>query len=354
MKPATVSDSLRVVRCGLAGEAYALDMSCVDSIQRAERLRPCPERAETVGKLPGRAGDVPVFGLAERLGRPPLTAHAGQQVVVLHDGPRTWGLLVERVSQVMRVPAENLFPLPSLAVGAAGTAVQGILRLETELLPLLAAGRLDPDSPDNDSAKSIPAALLGRHQPGDLGLRHGTKSGLGRLVLFATADPRPRERPLVFGLSLARVLEILDLPPLVRVPGAAEYVLGLAAWGGRPVAVIDLAHRLGLPASVGGVRSRLLVVRPPGGAEPLGVVVRPSVRIVRLPLPNRPSVRELALDPSLTRSVLELKRETLVIPDLRKLGQLIPSPEAIGSPAEEDCRGELACALPWESTPGSP
>ena len=37
MNSATVSDSLRVVRCGLAGEAYALDMTCVETIQRAER-----------------------------------------------------------------------------------------------------------------------------------------------------------------------------------------------------------------------------------------------------------------------------------------------------------------------------
>jgi purine-binding chemotaxis protein CheW len=347
MKPATVPDSLRVVRCGLAGEAYALDMTCVDSIQRVERMRPCPERADAVGKLPGRAGDVPVFGLAERLGRPPLPADVAQQVVVLRDGPRTWGLLVERVSQVVRVPAEGIFPLPSLAVGAGGTSVLGILRLETELLPLLAAGRLHPNPPDSDSGDPLPTALLGRHQAGVQGPRRGTRPGQGRMVLFATDDPRPRERPLVFGLSLARVHEILDLPPLVRVPGATDYVLGLAAWGGRPTVVIDLARRLGLPASAGGARSRLLVVCPPGGAEPLGVVVRPSVRIVHLPLPNRPSARELPLDPSLTRSVLELRRETLVIPDLRNLGQVAPSPE-------EDVRDELACALPWEDTPDSP
>jgi purine-binding chemotaxis protein CheW len=349
MKPATVPDSLRVIRCGLAGEAYALDMTFVDSIQRAERLRPCPERAGAVGKLPGRGGAVPVFGLAERLGRPPLPVVAGQQAVVLRDGRRTWGLLVERVSQVVRVPAESIFPLPTLAIGAAGTPVQGILRLDTELLPLLAVRRLHPDSPDSDSDDLIPSALRGRHQASAPGPRPGTKQGLGRIVLFATADPHPTERPIVFGLSLARVLEILDLPPLVRVPGAPEYVVGLTAWGGQPITVIDLGRRLGLPASASSSRSRLLVMKPSDEAQPIGVVVRPTVRIVRLPLPNRPSIRELPLDPSLTRSVLELKRETLVIPDLRNVGQLTPLPGTVSPFAAEDVRGDLACSLPWET-----
>jgi chemotaxis signal transduction protein len=353
MNPATVSDSLRVVRCGLAGEAYALDMTCVDTIQRAERLKPCPEHAEAVGKLRGRAGDVPVFGLAECLGRPPLPAAVGHQVVVLHHGRRTWGLLVERVSQVERVPAESIFPLPSLAGCSTGSPVLGILRLETELLPLLATSKLHPDLLDSASGDSIPPALLGRQRASVLPSRRGATQGLGRLVLFATTEPRPGERPLVFGLSLTCVLEILDLPPLVQVPGAADHVVGLAAWGGQPIPVIDLARRLGLPASVGGTRSRLLVVSSSGGGQPLGVVVRPAVRIVRLPLPNRPSARELQLDPLLIKSVLELKRETLVIPDLGKLGKVTTSMATVSVPPEEEL-DELACPLPWENSPGRP
>jgi purine-binding chemotaxis protein CheW len=344
MTQAAISDRLRVVRCGLAGETYALDMTCVRSIQRADRLRPHPERADAVGKLPGLNGDVPVFELAELLGRPQqLRASGVNQIVVLNDGQRTWGLLVERVSPVTRVPAESVHPLPALVGGAAALLFRGVLRLETELLPLLAPARLHPDSSPWEEDAPTFVSRRGRYKAGGAyGLQRGTKHGLGKIVLFATTDPQPRERPLVFGVSLARVLEILDLPRLVPVPGSAKYVLGLAAWRGLPIPVVDLARRLGLPPSANGQRSRLLVVHTAEGAEPVGIVVRPTVRILRLPLPQRPSVRQIQLDPPMTRAVVELKRETLVIPDLRGLGGVEGLSAGIGPLAATQSFGSAA------------
>jgi chemotaxis signal transduction protein len=123
----------------------------------------------------------------------------------------------------------------------------------------------------------------------------------------------------VFGVGLARVLEVLELPRLIPLPGVPPHLLGLATWRNRSIPVIDLAHRLGLPPAAVGPRSRLLVLRTTAGAEPLGTVARPTMRLVRLPLPHRPSDRRLPLEPSLTRAVVELQHETLVIPNLAAL-----------------------------------
>jgi purine-binding chemotaxis protein CheW len=318
MKRTGVSDSLRVLRCGLAGETYALDMTWVRGIQRADRLRPYPERADSVGKLSGRSGDVPVFDLADLLGRGPLRAGPNQQVVVLSDAPRTWGLLVERVSPVTQVAADQVHPLPTLAVGAAAPPLRGVLRVGTELLPLLTPARLHPEAPPAGEEDSVPLRRPGGHPAAALPFRRGTKNAQGRIVLFAASDPRP----LLFGISLARALEVLDLPPVVPVPGGPQDVLGLVNWRDRPIGVLDLARHLGLPGSAIGPHSRLLIVRAARGSEAVGVVVRPTVRILRLPLPHRPSLRELPFDSSRTKAVVELKRETLVIPDLRRLGEV--------------------------------
>jgi chemotaxis signal transduction protein len=242
------ADCLRIVRCSLGGETYALDMACVRGIQRTDRLRPHPGRAGAVGALPTRDGDVPVFGLAELLGRP-SRAGAAQQVIVLHDGFRTWGLLVERVAQVASVPTGDLHPMPTRTGAGGPRAFQGILRLGTDLVPLLAPAWLHPDGAPDDAEPPSPYLpprtddVAGRR-----GSRAVTPQAQGRLVLFTTADPRPTERPLVFGVGLARVLEVLEMPRLIPLPGVPPHLLGLATWRNRSIPVIDLASRDGRSA----------------------------------------------------------------------------------------------------------
>jgi chemotaxis signal transduction protein len=145
----------------------------------------------------------------------------------------------------------------------------------------------------------------------------------GRIVLFSTADPRPRERPLAFGLNITQVDEVLGLPALTPVPHTAPFLVGLANWRDQPVPVLDLARRLGLPPSAPDARSRLLVVSAGApAAEPhdrAGFLVRPSVRVLRLPLAHRPCIRMPPLEPALVRGAVELPQETLVIPHLQRV-----------------------------------
>ena len=82
--------------------------------------------------------------------------------------------------------------------------------------------------------------------------------------------------------------------------------------------MLVLARRLGLAPSTPDGQSRLLIV-PAGAGAWAGFVVRPSVRVLRLPLPHRPCRRVPPVDQALVRGVMELKGETLVIPNLRRV-----------------------------------
>ena len=315
---------LRVLRLGVGKEAYALEMDHVLGIRRADRMRPCPETEAAVGKLPGADGGVAVFDLAGRLGRQAAPAVGQKQVVVLKAEPRPWGLLVDRVAPGFQVSADSIHPLPQVVAGLPRSLFQAVLTLEKELLLLLGPDRLWPDfAPAGPSLAGIETAL--RHPlalPPAFGRFSGCRPGQKQIVLFAAEAPRPRERPLLFGVSISRVLELVEVPPVIPVPGAPAFVLGLAGWRDRPVAVIDLAGRLGLPATVQDPRSRLLIVRTPGGAEPAGLLVRSPIRIRRLPLPHWRCSRPLPVDPSLARALVELQTDTLVVPDLGRILQV--------------------------------
>lgn len=61
-----------------------------------------------------------------------------------------------------------------------------------------------------------------------------------QVVIFALGDDR-------FAVDVGQVREVLRTPPLTRLPGAPEYVRGVANLRGEVVPVVDLRVKLGEP-----------------------------------------------------------------------------------------------------------
>jgi len=397
------TDVLRFVRCGIGEETYGLDMSWVRSIQRIDRLRrdpraanPTPDRASRlaapsghspVGWLPGEEGaaslpsvskgDIPVFSLASRLGRPSASKMwedgASQRIVVLHppmslpqvgdaaslpsmlegaaadrprlsavgavgfpfipkaSGDRPWALLVDDVSRVIQIPADRLVPLPLVVDDPSTDYFKGVILLNGRLTLFLALERLHPDFLPNASGSvredRSPEPVSAPGARSRATSAHAARRTRGQALVFHTADPDPAEHTLAFGLSISQIPEILGSLPLTPVPGAAAFVLGLVNWRGRPVPVIDLGRRLGLGSSLADGRTRLVIARDtgrPGKSTWIGFPVRPAIQLLRLPVPHEPSSRSLSIDSTLIRGVVELEGETLVIPDLHTIVQVAP------------------------------
>jgi len=390
------TETLRLIRCDIADETYGLDMFWVRSIQRTERLRRNPEaegpstssgrspstsrRGESVepsghspvGWLPDERGDIPVFSLASRLGRPSKKGSALQRIVVLNpppqvgspphpphswggvEGGQPWALLVDRVSRVIQVPADRVVPLPPIVVNPSADYFKGVIKLNEELILFLAPERLHPDAslpptpPQAGGSEGRPQAggsegeareaASPSSRPPTVGAG-GQRRSHGQIVVFSIAESHPAERTLSFGLSISQVPEILDPLPMIPVPAAPAFVLGLVNWRGRPVPVINLARRLGLapeaaPSANG--RTHLIIARDKSYVLPVsnpaegdsskgesnqgalvGFPVRPAIRVLRLPIAHRPCRRTLPLDQTLTRGIAELENETLVVPDIR-------------------------------------
>jgi chemotaxis signal transduction protein len=344
------SETLRFIRCGVADESYGLDMSWVRSIQRLDRFRHNPEarreNADPVGWLSENKGDVPVFSLAGRLGRPVEGGGSLQRIVVLNSlasplpagkagGGQPWAMLVDRVSQVISVPADRVVPLPLVVVNPAASYFQGVIRLGKELILLLSPEHLHPDWRPTDlqpfGYTPLDFARDRQGKPPTLNPEskiQNPKSKIGsrgQIMLFSTTETRQDERPLAYGWSISQVPEILTPLPLVPVPAAPDFVLGLTNWRDRPVPVLDLDARLGMgpgtSRSVNG-QARFLIVRDGGDANGGvlgGFVIQPAVRTLRLPVIHQACDRTLPLDQALTRGIVELEQETLVVPDIRRI-----------------------------------
>jgi len=382
------TNSLWFMRCGIGEETYGMDTSWVRSIQRIDRLRRDPEAASPtmnqtsesvgpvghspVGWLPGEEGaaslpsiskegaaslpftskgaaslpsiskgDIPVFSLASRLGRPPSFEReeggTSQRIIVLHPPPslpqmegsqrgQPWALLVDHISQVIQISADRVVPLPAIVADPSAGYFQGVILSDGRLTLFLAPERLHPDALPNAGgplreAKSPGLTSTPSARP-TTASAEGPRPGRGQILVFYTTEPDPAERALAFGLSISQVPEILGSLPLIPVPGAAACVLGLANWRSRPVPVIDLADRLGLGPSLADGRARFIIARDRGSSGEsslIGFLVRPAIRLLRLPVPHHASSRSLSIDPALTRGIVELESETLVIPDVHTI-----------------------------------
>ncbi len=310
--------TLSLVRCSIGQETFAVDMKLVRHILRSDQITRTPGPDGLVGYLAERGGRVPVYCLSERLGRSRQSQPASiRPVVVLQEGARPWALLVDRVSQVVRVDAQSITPMPAVAVDPFTNYFEGIVHRGGETLLLLSLTRLNPECPPENFALS-PSPFSWRPDRGSPRAPGETDEGAGQrqIVLFDTAEPARRVRRVTYGLGITQVLEVLGKLPLLPVPNAPQACLGVVNWREWTVPVLDLSQRLGLALAIPSELSRLLIARPPSRSDLVGFLVRPAVRVLRLPIPHQPSTRDLGLDWSVVKGCVELKNETLVLPDL--------------------------------------
>ncbi|HMF15145.1 MAG TPA: chemotaxis protein CheW, partial [Gemmataceae bacterium] len=229
---------LRVVRCRVGAEVYALDLRGVRGIHRSDGMRRERGPDGRTGYIPAQAGNVPVFALAEILGRHATALRASQHVVLMKSQGEPWGLLVDHVSQVVAVDASESRPLPAFLRWWPEVPGERVLLREQELLLLL--------RPDRLHATNIraPGEFAEEGSETDDDLFQGSPPG-NQMIVFTTSDAAPGARRLAFGLDLSMVSEIVDLPELTPVPRTPDFVRGLAVWRSRAVPVVDLACRLG-------------------------------------------------------------------------------------------------------------
>lgn len=315
----------RFIRCVVNAETYCLTMAAVRSIQRLDHVQMhAPRAGGQVGTVPYGTATLPVYHLATRLGHAAAPPPATAKVLVLQTPQRTWALLVDRVEGTIDVPQHAVLPLPRIARNLQAPVCDGVVsHADTLYLSLAPVGLHPAAAQDVDGLRALAAAPEPLPAPGSL---PPVPKQTGKMLCFQTGDMASQPTPLLFGLSLSQVIRTQPAPTCLPLPGAAPAVLGLVAWQGIPLAVVDLAQRLGGTPTPLRPDDRLLIARVARLRAFVGFPVRPQVSIRSLPLPYRPSTRRLPLHDVGLYSHFELAHETLVIPDIDRLYQAQEEP----------------------------
>ncbi len=122
----------------LSTEAYGVDIGTVREIIRLQditRVPRSPEFVEGVINLRGKV--IPVVDLRKRFGLPAEVESKENRIVVVDIGAQDIGVIVDAVTEVLRIATESVEPPASVITTADSEYLLGIAKLDSRLIILL-------------------------------------------------------------------------------------------------------------------------------------------------------------------------------------------------------------------------
>lgn len=134
---------LQFVSFRVADEEFAIPIHAVREINRLleiTRVPHSPEFVEGVVNLRGQV--VPVLNLRTRLGLPSWEWDRDTWIIVVESKGAVAGIIVDRVSEVLRVPRGMIEPPPPAVGSVERNYIESVVKFDNRLLVLLALDKL--------------------------------------------------------------------------------------------------------------------------------------------------------------------------------------------------------------------
>ena len=254
------SDELQLVSFNVEGQEYAIAIEDVQEIvQVPEAVIHVPHsESHVLGVMTLRNRLLPLVRLRRIFGLPDSDLDEKSRIVVLTLNSVSVGVVVDAVSEVLRVSKSGVDPLPALLAREGNLAeVTAICRLNNgkRLVSIMTARNLF----DHSAIKSAISEALNTVNDSEVESRSKAKETDDNLdddeqVVVFRLDKEE------FGAPIASVQEIVRVPEeLVRVPQAPSFVEGVINLRGTVLPVIDLRLRLGLKQVERTDRQRIMV-----------------------------------------------------------------------------------------------
>jgi len=127
----------------LADEQYGLDISGVESIIKMQGITSVPQAPKFVEGVTNLRGVVlPVIDLRKRFGLEKVDRTKETRIVVVEMGDTTVGMVVDAVTEVLRVSSEAIEPPSPLVTTVDSSFITGIAKVEGRLIILLDLGKV--------------------------------------------------------------------------------------------------------------------------------------------------------------------------------------------------------------------
>jgi purine-binding chemotaxis protein CheW len=157
--PAVDKEIHQLVTFRLGDEEYGIDILKVHEIDRMMDITEVPNAPSCVeGVINLRGKVVPVINLRRKFGLPPRERDGSTKIVVVDVGTSA-GMIVDSVSEVLRIPSDIVEPPPRMATGVGSECIRGVGKLKDRLLILLDIEKVL----DGDDSKAMADAAAGTY-----------------------------------------------------------------------------------------------------------------------------------------------------------------------------------------------
>jgi purine-binding chemotaxis protein CheW len=130
--------TFHLVTFQLGQEEYGIEIASVQEIIRATDITPVPGAPDHVrGVINLRGKIIPVVDLRTRFALPQTEASDARRIVVVELKEKRIGMLVDSVSQVIRIPAGVVEEMPEEAVNVTENFIKGVGKLDNRLIIIL-------------------------------------------------------------------------------------------------------------------------------------------------------------------------------------------------------------------------
>ncbi len=127
----------------LANEQYGVDIAAVEGIIKMQLITVVPHAPSFVEGVTNLRGSVlPVIDLRKRFNLPQEETTKNSRIIHIAIDNVKVGMIVDAVSEVLRVSEEAVEPTPSIVTTVDSAFITGIAKLEGRLIILLDLGKV--------------------------------------------------------------------------------------------------------------------------------------------------------------------------------------------------------------------
>lgn len=138
-------------------DEYAIDIMKIMEIIRPQKITSVPESHEFIeGVINLRGKVIPIIDLRMRLGNPDkrdnttkedlsrkeILRDLRERIIIINRDGRTTGLIVDSVTEVIRLPKKEIDPLPDTVGEGSSQYLSGVAKSGEKLIPILNIDRI--------------------------------------------------------------------------------------------------------------------------------------------------------------------------------------------------------------------
>jgi purine-binding chemotaxis protein CheW len=251
-----LSDELQLVSFDVEGQEYAIAIEDVQEIVQVPEAVIHVPRSEShvLGVMTLRSRLLPLVNLRSMFALPYRVLDEKSRIVVLTLNGVSVGVVVDAVSEVLRVSKSGVDPLPAMLAREGNLAeITSICRLDNgkRMVSIVTARNLFGHSVVKEA---LSAVSENEQESEQQSAKQDENLDDDEQVVVFRLDKEE------FGAPIASVQEIVRVPEeLIRVPKAPSFVEGVINLRGTVLPVIDLRLRLGLKQVERTDRQRIMV-----------------------------------------------------------------------------------------------